>query len=146
MCLRSGGFSVVLACSYKFDFEIPSAPATADRVCLPLSAIVSARAVFSLARWIASFKISASIVFLPSWRSNSRIRDNAALCSLAGTTSSLARTATCPPFWNCFLRANSWLAETPYFQAMEDILLPGLFSFSEQQLLLVCRPPASTFH
>src|SRR5690606_11797466 len=85
----------------------------------------------------ASFRISASSVFLPSSRCSSRICRRAASSSVAGTTASPAPTAVSAPSFSSLRQWNNWFGFTPCRRATSETDIPGSYvartiaSFSE---------------
>src|SRR5258705_3359937 len=75
----------------------------------------------------ASFRISASKVFLPSNRCSSRICRRAASSSAAGTTVSPAPTAVSAPTRSSLRQWNTWFGLTPCWRATSDTVMPGSY-------------------
>src|SRR5690606_14767109 len=73
----------------------------------------------------ASFRISFSSVLRPKAASNCRIRLSASCICEAGTTGSLAPTASKEPSVYALRHWNNWLAETPAWRATRETDLPG---------------------
>src|SRR5476649_194703 len=100
-----------------------------DRLHWPSLSNKGERAIhfFSRANSTASFRISASIVFLPSIRCRWAIWARAAASSLAGTTDSPAETAVSAPSRSSLRQLNSWLAPTPCLRATSETVMPGSY-------------------
>ncbi len=73
----------------------------------------------------ASLRISFSRVFRPKAPSNCLMRLSASTISEAGTTGSLAPTATRDPSEYAFFHWNSWVAAMPAWRATIETVIPG---------------------